>query len=733
MRNGLSVDLDATRRASAVAEPQPASAAASAASAVSRRIRRPRRPRARLASAPSSDRPCGAARAARSVERERAPALAVEQLVVVEVDVHDRRQRRARARARAAPSECVVGSSSTRRPSSSRTHAGLVERGARRRPAAGTTAARRSRCSRRTRARRPPRSRRASVYQPPPQKKRGSSPCSRSQRPRAAPLGRDRPPVGRAWVGDVQCVWWPNGPSAAASRARSTKTAAVLALGRRAHQRRDRETPPGGGCRGSRYRSQTAVVERPFDVARHDRVALRTGHVRDLRTPRQGRARPGAGRAHERGDRTSRPRSRCRRGLRPLRARLPAARRSSTSRPATSRSTSERGDVVAVFNGELYNFRELRRELEAKGHEIRGTRRLAADPARLRGVGPRLRRSGSRGCSRSRSGTAPRERLVLAARPARQEAAALRAAARRLARVRVGDEGAAQPAEPAARARPRPSSTRSSRCSTSRAPGCARSRRCRPARYVVAENGAVRVERYWSSATRPARRRTDEREWVERVRERGDRGGAPAARRRRAARRAALGRDRLVDRRRRDGARRRPSRCGRSRSASPTRATTSGRTPALVAERFGTRHEELEVDPAPRPGRAPRARLRRAVRRRGGAADAARLRGDAAARHGRARRRRRRRGVRRLRALPRRTRSPGACPGSPPRSARRRSARSRRPAAEPRSTLFRARRFLDAAAQPAAGALRPPRRGLPARAAPAAVDGRGARARDARR
>jgi asparagine synthase (glutamine-hydrolysing) len=34
---------------------------------------------------------------------------------------------------------------------------------------------------------------------------------------------------------------------------------------------------------------------------------------------------------------------------------------------------SERGDVVAVFNGELYNFRELRAELEAKGHEIRGT------------------------------------------------------------------------------------------------------------------------------------------------------------------------------------------------------------------------------------------------------------------------------------------------------------------------------------------------------------------------
>jgi asparagine synthase (glutamine-hydrolysing) len=33
---------------------------------------------------------------------------------------------------------------------------------------------------------------------------------------------------------------------------------------------------------------------------------------------------------------------------------------------------NERGDVVAVFNGELYNFPELRRELAARGHEVRG-------------------------------------------------------------------------------------------------------------------------------------------------------------------------------------------------------------------------------------------------------------------------------------------------------------------------------------------------------------------------
>src|ERR671931_1186222 len=34
--------------------------------------------------------------------------------------------------------------------------------------------------------------------------------------------------------------------------------------------------------------------------------------------------------------------------------------------------TNERGDVVAVVNGELYNYRELRAELETKGHSFRG-------------------------------------------------------------------------------------------------------------------------------------------------------------------------------------------------------------------------------------------------------------------------------------------------------------------------------------------------------------------------
>jgi asparagine synthase (glutamine-hydrolysing) len=34
--------------------------------------------------------------------------------------------------------------------------------------------------------------------------------------------------------------------------------------------------------------------------------------------------------------------------------------------------TSETGDIVAVFNGELYNFAELREDLAARGHDVRG-------------------------------------------------------------------------------------------------------------------------------------------------------------------------------------------------------------------------------------------------------------------------------------------------------------------------------------------------------------------------
>jgi len=51
---------------------------------------------------------------------------------------------------------------------------------------------------------------------------------------------------------------------------------------------------------------------------------------------------------------------------------------------------SERGDVVAVFNGEIYNFPELRRELAAKGHEVRGHGDTPVIPHLYEELGPRF-------------------------------------------------------------------------------------------------------------------------------------------------------------------------------------------------------------------------------------------------------------------------------------------------------------------------------------------------------
>ena len=51
---------------------------------------------------------------------------------------------------------------------------------------------------------------------------------------------------------------------------------------------------------------------------------------------------------------------------------------------------NERGDVVAVFNGELYNFLELRRELAARGHQVRGRGDTPVIPHLYEEHGPRF-------------------------------------------------------------------------------------------------------------------------------------------------------------------------------------------------------------------------------------------------------------------------------------------------------------------------------------------------------
>ena len=268
--------------------------------------------------------------------------------------------------------------------------------------------------------------------------------------------------------------------------ARARRTLLVLAFGRRSHQRGDREAARPAP-REAAVAVPHLVVERPFDVARHDRVALCTGHVRDLRTPRQGRARPGSGRAHERGDRTSRP-DHAAVGASAVRARLPAAldHRSGDRRPARRERARRRR---LCLQRRALQLRELRGSSRRRPRDARH-RRHAADPACSTSNGASTSPSGSRACSRSRSGTCARAARARP-RPARQEAAPL--AQLPDGSLAFASETKALLALPSASARARPcrSSMRTSRSSTSRARACGRSRRCRPGRTLVVENGGV--------------------------------------------------------------------------------------------------------------------------------------------------------------------------------------------------------------------------------------------------
>ncbi len=104
--------------------------------------------------------------------------------------------------------------------------------------------------------------------------------------------------------------------------------------------------------------------------------------------------------------------------------------RSSTSRRrGTTRCRTRTERVWITFNGEIYNHRALRSELEAKGHRYRSHCRHRDDHPPLRGGGAPLRRAAA-GDVRDRDlGRAP-ARAVPRARPARDQAALLRPAAR---------------------------------------------------------------------------------------------------------------------------------------------------------------------------------------------------------------------------------------------------------------------------------------------------------------
>ncbi len=86
---------------------------------------------------------------------------------------------------------------------------------------------------------------------------------------------------------------------------------------------------------------------------------------------------------------------------------------SSTWPPASSRSANEDGTLWVVFNGEIFNYLELREELVAPRPPLPDPQRHRGHRPRLGGLGGARPSRGSTGSSPWRSGTRARETLVL--------------------------------------------------------------------------------------------------------------------------------------------------------------------------------------------------------------------------------------------------------------------------------------------------------------------------------
>jgi asparagine synthase (glutamine-hydrolysing) len=252
---------------------------------------------------------------------------------------------------------------------------------------------------------------------------------------------------------------------------------------------------------------------------------------------------------------------------------------------------NERGDVVAVFNGEIYNFRELRRELEAAGHEIGGSGDSPLIPHAYEewGLGFAERLEGMYAIAlwdrdaerlvllRDRLGKKP---LLYAQLPDGSVAFASETKAL-LALPSLPRELDLQQLDAFLALQYVPRS------------GLRAVQKVPPGSYAVVENGAVHVTRYWTP--RPAAEGGD---WVARVRDE-----VTASVRRRLVADVPLGAllsgglDSSI-----------VVAAMAQASAEPVQTFTVGFPDAryderaharVVAERYGTRHEELEIDPGP--------------------------------------------------------------------------------------------------------------------------------------
>ena len=257
-------------------------------------------------------------------------------------------------------------------------------------------------------------------------------------------------------------------------------------------------------------------------------------------------------------------------------------------------ATDETGAVSVVFNGEIYDFRELRADLDARGHRIRGHGDTTLLPHLYEEHGVRFVER-LHGMFALALWDAPRERLVLARDRVGKKpllwtvlpdgtfafASELKALARIPGLRRVVDP-AALDAYLALQYVP---GSRTALAGVQRLP---------PGHVLVFEGGQVSVERYWRLV--PDTVRHSEGEWLERVRDE-----VGAAVRRRLVADVPLGAllsggiDSSI-----------VVALAAQASAEPLRTFTVGFGDArydereyarAVAERYGTRHEEIVVEP----------------------------------------------------------------------------------------------------------------------------------------
>jgi asparagine synthase (glutamine-hydrolysing) len=180
-------------------------------------------------------------------------------------------------------------------------------------------------------------------------------------------------------------------------------------------------------------------------------------------------------------------------------------------------AASEQGDVVAVFNGELYNFPELRANLAAKGHEVRGRGDTPVIPHLYEEYGPRFVER-LEGMFAIALWDAPRGRLVLARD---------RLGKKPLVWSRLADGTLAFASElkallelPGLRREPDLAAL-DAYLALQYVPGERTGlrgvHRLPPASLLVAEGGTERIERYWEP--QPTGEALPDEAWLERVRE----------------------------------------------------------------------------------------------------------------------------------------------------------------------------------------------------------------------